>query len=74
MVPDDKKNLLVKYEEEYKHYRPQIPGENKFDKGFSFGKGTPKDTLDSELESYSSQQVPKQSGSVFDNYFFNRTE
>jgi hypothetical protein len=74
MVPDDKKNLLVKYEEEYKHYRPEISGENKYDKGFSFGKGTPKDTLDSELQSYSSQQASKEPASVFDNYYFNHTE
>ncbi len=57
MIPDTKKNLLLKYEEEYKDYLPQIVNENKYDKGYSFPKSTPKDTLDSELQSFPSHSL-----------------
>jgi hypothetical protein len=37
MVGDDKKNLLIKYEDKYKSYQPPIPSLDS-DKGFSFPK------------------------------------
>lgn len=49
MVGDNKKNLLVKYEEEGRHKIAGIPGENKYDKGYSFSKHGFTDVLDSHL-------------------------
>lgn len=38
MIGDDKKNLLIKYEEKYKSYNSPITSDFIKDKGFSFGK------------------------------------
>jgi hypothetical protein len=76
MVGDDKKNLLLKYEEEYKNYVPEIPLEKKYDKGFSFGKSYIRDTLDSEIQKFPSQNLGDRNESIIDNYYFsnNKTE
>jgi hypothetical protein len=45
MVGDDKKNLLIKYEDHYKSYQPPLPSIDT-GKGFSFPKQVTKDSLD----------------------------
>ena len=57
MLANDKKNLLIKFEDQYKNYIPPIFGENKYDKGFSFCREGIKDTLDGEIKKYQSQIV-----------------
>ena len=55
---------MVKYQEKYKSYKPNIPNQNKFDKGFSFRKSGE----GSQLEKNRAQQIH---GGIIDNYFFN---
>lgn len=71
MVGDDKKNLLIKYEDHYKYYQPPLPS---FDngKGFTFPKHGANDSLDDELKQYHSQLIP--SDRSIENYYFNMTE
>ena len=49
MVSDNKKNLMVKYQDQYKNYQSKIDGDLKKDKGFSFSKSgrkiCPEDSL-----------------------------
>lgn len=45
LVPDNKKNLLMKYEEQYRHYLPTVKKDYSLHKGYSFGKSI-RDTLD----------------------------
>jgi hypothetical protein len=45
VVPDNKKNLLMKYEEEYRNHLPVVKKDYSLHKGYSFGKSI-RDTLD----------------------------
>ena len=61
---------------QFNNYVPEIPLEKKYDKGFSFGKSYIRDTLDSEIQKFPSQNLGNRNESIIDNYYFsnNKTE
>lgn len=71
MVSDDKKNLLIKYEDHYKTYQPPLPPLDA-GKQYSFPRAGQKDSLDYELKQYQSQIMSEDKS--IDNYYFNMTE
>lgn len=73
IVSENKKNLLMKYQDEFKHYESAIIGENQFKGGYSFSKSEVKDSLEAQINKYHSQ-IRKQEEKQIDNYYFNCTQ